>query len=126
MSESNNINLETNELDNGGIIQIADDVVSSIVGLACTEVEGVAKLSGGITRDIVAKLGKNNLSKGIVVDYSEDKKLNVNISVIIKFGYNIVEVSKEIQDKVKQTLLTMTGMECNVINVKVSAIDFSE
>ena len=48
------------------------------------EVEGVAKLSGGITRDIVAKLGKNNLSKGIVVDYSEDKKLNVNISVIIK------------------------------------------
>ena len=37
MSESNNINLETNELDNGGIIQIADDVVSSIVGLACTE-----------------------------------------------------------------------------------------
>ena len=125
MSESN-INLETNELDNGGIIQIADDVVSSIVGLACTEVEGVAKLSGGITRDIVAKLGKNNLSKGIVVDYSEDKKLNVNISVIIKFGYNIVEVSKEIQEKVKQTLLTMTGMECNVINVKASAIDFSE
>ena len=121
MSESNNINLETNELDNGGIIQIADDVVSSIVGLACTEVEGVAKLSVGITRDIVAKLGKNNLSKGI-----EDKKLNVNISVIIKFGYNIVEVSKEIQEKVKQTLLTMTGMECNVINVKVSAIDFSE
>ena len=111
-----------------GIIQVADDVVSSIVGLAVTEVEGVSKLTGGISREIIAMLGKNNLSKGIVVTYENEnkEKIKVDVSVEIKFGYNIVEVSKNIQEKVKQSLLTMTGIECSTINVKVSGIDFSE
>ena len=76
-----------------GIIQIADDVVSSIVGLACTEVDGVSKLTGGITRDIISKLGKNNLSNGIKVVYQEDNSVIVDVSVEVKFGFNIVEVS---------------------------------
>lgn len=38
--------------EGAGIIEIADDVVSSIVGLAVTEVDGVAQLSGDITRDL--------------------------------------------------------------------------
>ena len=113
-----------------GVVQIADDVVSSIVGLAVTEVDGVAKLTGNITRDLVAKLGKKNLSKGVFVAFEEDeegkKVVKVNTSVEIKFGYNIMDVSKNIQEKVKTTLLTMTGLECSVVNVKVSGIDFGD
>ena len=108
-----------------GIIQIADDVVSSIVGLAVTEVDGVSKLTGDITREIISKLGKNNLSNGIKVIYEEDS-VRVDVSVCVKFGYNIVEVSKAVQDKVKSSLLTMTGLKCSVVNVRVSNIDFSE
>ena len=109
-----------------GIIQIADDVVSSIVGLAVTEVDGVSKLTGNITRELIAKLGKNNLSNGVTFEYNEDGSLKINVSVELKFGYNIVDVSKDIQEKVKQTLQTMTGLECSIINVKVSGIDFKE
>lgn len=108
-----------------GIIQIADDVVSSIVGLAVTEVDGVSKLTGDITREIISKLGKNNLSNGIKVIYEEDS-VRVDVSVCVKFGYNIVEVSKAVQDKVKSSLLTMTGLICSVVNVRVSNIDFAE
>lgn len=114
------------EDSSAGIIQIADDVVSSIVGLAVTEVDGVTKLTGDITREIVAKLGKNNLSKGIKVTYEEDGKVQVDVSVEIKFGYNIVDVSKAIQERVKSSLLTMTGLETSVVNVRVSGIDFKE
>ena len=42
MAENVKDNKYTIEGDGSGFIQIADDVVSSIVGLACTEVEGVA------------------------------------------------------------------------------------
>ncbi|MCR5213646.1 MAG: Asp23/Gls24 family envelope stress response protein [Eubacterium sp.] len=105
-------------------IHVSDDVVSSIAGLAVTEVDGVAKLTGDITRDLIAKLGKNNLSNGIKIEKEEDL-LTVNVSVEIKFGYNIMEVSKEIQEKVRQTLLTMTGLECKTVNVRVSGIDFA-
>ncbi len=105
-------------------IHIADDVVSSIAGLAVTEVDGVSKLTGDITRDIIAKLGKNNLSNGIKIE-KEDELLIVNVSVEVKFGYNIMDVSREIQEKVRQTILTMTGLECKTVNVRVSGIDFS-
>ena len=121
-----NENIQTVENEDTGIIQIADDVVASIVGLAVTEVDGVSKLTGNITREIVAKLGKNNLSKGVVVEYDEDLKAKIDVSVEVKFGYNIMEVSKEIQDRVIQTLQTMTGIETAVINVRVSGIDFKE
>ena len=113
-----------------GIVQIADDVVSSIVGLAVTEVDGVARLTGDITRELVAKLGKKNLAKGINVAYDDaedgSKKVKVNVSIEIKFGYNILAVSESVQEKVKSTLLTMTGLECSVVNVKVSGIDFED
>ncbi|MBP5192837.1 MAG: Asp23/Gls24 family envelope stress response protein [Eubacterium sp.] len=113
-----------------GIVQIADDVVSSIVGLAVTEVDGVARLTGDITRDLVAKLGKKNLSKGVVVSFEDaedgSKKIRVTTSIQIKFGYNILEVSENVQEKVKTALLTMTGLECLSVNVKVSGIEFGE
>ncbi len=121
-----NENVQTVENEDTGIIQIADDVVASIVGLAVTEVDGVSKLTGNITREIVAKLGKNNLSKGVVVEYDEDQKAKIDVSVEVKFGYNIMDVSKEIQERVIQTLQTMTGIETSVINVRVSGIDFKE
>ena len=108
-----------------GYIQIADDVVSSIIGLAVTEVDGVSKLTGDITRDLVAKLGKNSLSKGVRVIFDDEENLKVYVSIEIKFGYNIVDVSRAIQEKVKQSLLTMTGLECSTVNVKISSIDFS-
>jgi Uncharacterized protein conserved in bacteria len=113
-----------------GVIQIADDVVSSIVGLAVTEVDGVARLTGDISRELVAKLGKKNLSKGVVVSYEDaedgSKKVRVTTSIQIKFGYNILEVSENVQEKVKTALLTMTGLECLTVNVKVSGIEFGE
>ena len=47
-----------------GKVQIADEVVAIIAGLAATEVEGVASMAGNITNELVGKLGMKNLSKG--------------------------------------------------------------
>jgi hypothetical protein len=40
-----------------GEVKIADDVVATIAGLAATEVEGVAALTGNLTKEIVGTLG---------------------------------------------------------------------
>ena len=111
--------------ESAGVIKIADDVIASIVGLAVTEVDGVSKLTGGVSRDIIAKLGKNSLANGVRV-LIEEQLIKVDISIVVKFGYNILEVSREIQEKVKSTLLTMTGLECKSVNVRVSNVDFGE
>ena len=61
------INHTVYNIEDVGQVQIADEVVAVIAGLAATEVEGVAKMSGNITNEIVSKLGMKKLSKGVKV-----------------------------------------------------------
>ena len=81
--------------DGEGVIQIANDVVSNIAGLAVMEIEGVSKLTGNITKELITKLGRKSLSKGIKLNFS-GRELTVDVSIEVKFGYNIVEVSKSV------------------------------
>ncbi len=53
------------EKDKIGEVQIADEVVAIIAGLAATEVDGVDSMAGNITNELVGKLGMKNLSKGV-------------------------------------------------------------
>ena len=108
--------------ESGGVIQIANDVVSNIAGLAVMEVEGVSKLTGNITRELITKLGRKSLSKGIRLDFSGNE-LKVEVSIEVKFGYNIVNVSKNVQDRVRSNINTMTGLKVSTVNVRVSGID---
>ena len=79
-------------LENGnmGQVQIADEVVAIIAGLAATEVEGVASMAGNITNELVSKLGKKSLSKGIRVKV-EDGIVNVNVALNIAYGYRVCQ-----------------------------------
>ena len=58
-----------------GTVQIADEVVAIIAGLAATEVDGVASMAGNITNELVSKLGMKNLSKGVKVDVRDSGNL---------------------------------------------------
>ena len=125
MEEEKKATLTIRDDEGIGFIQIADDVVSNIAGLAATEADGVARLSGNVPNELIAKLGKTSLSKGIRVTYA-DNTFTVDVSVIVKFGFNIVEVSRAVQEKVIQALLTMTGLTVSKVNVRVAGVDFSE
>ena len=125
MEEEKKATLTIRDDEGIGFIQIADDVVSNIAGLAATEADGVARLSGNVPNELIAKLGKKSLSKGIRVTYA-DNTFTVDVSVIVKFGFNIVEVSRSVQEKVIQALLTMTGLTVSKVNVRVAGVDFSE
>ena len=56
------INHTVYNIEDVGQVQIADEVVAIIAGLAATEVEGVASMAGNITNELVSKLGKKSLS----------------------------------------------------------------
>ena len=104
-----------------GNIRIADGVVASIAGIAAIEVDGVSKLTGNISKELVSKLGKKNLANGVKVEIVEGVVV-ADISVEIKYGSAIKKVSEEIQAKVKQAIETMTGLSVGVVNVVVSGI----
>ncbi|GFN23317.1 Asp23/Gls24 family envelope stress response protein [Thermanaeromonas sp. C210] len=108
-----------------GSIRIADEVVAIIAGLAATEVEGVAGMSGGIAGGIAEMLGRKNLSKGVKVEVGE-KEAAVDIFVIVEYGVRIPEVAVEIQDKVKRAIESMTGLKVVEVNVHVQGVAFQQ
>ena len=48
-----------------GEVQIADEVVAIIAGLAATEVEGVDSMAGNITNELVGKMCIRDSSGGV-------------------------------------------------------------
>ena len=102
--------------DNGslGEVQIADEVVAIIAGLAATEVEGVGSMAGNITNELVGKLGMKNLSKGVKVDILENI-VCVDLALNIEYGYNILETSKTVQEKVKAAIENVSEIKEAVV-----------
>lgn len=104
-----------------GDIQIADEVIAIIAGLAATEVDGVTKMYGNITNELVSRLGMKNLSKGVkVLVTPEDVK--VDLSIELKYGYSVMEVSAKVQEKVKQAIETMTGLQVSMVRVRIAGV----
>ena len=105
-----------------GEIKIADEVVAIIAALAATEVEGVASMAGNITNELIGKLGMKNLSKGVKVDVLEGI-VTVSLALNLKYNYSIVEVSARVQEKVKNAIENMTGLEVSIVNVRIASVD---
>lgn len=114
-------------LENGnmGQVQIADEVVAIIAGLAATEVAGVASTAGNITNELVSKLGKKSLSKGIRVKV-EDGIVNVNVALNIAYGYSVPKTCKKVQEKVKAAIENMTGLEVEKVDIQIANVSISK
>ena len=104
-----------------GTVQIADEVVAIIAGLAATEVDGVASMGGNITNELVGKLGMKSLSKGVKVEVLEGV-VRVRLALNIKYGYSIPDTSQKVQEKVKAAIENMTGLEVADVNVSIADV----
>ena len=113
------------EKDTIGEVQIADEVVAIIAALAATEVEGVASMAGNITNEVIGKLGIKNLSKGVKVDVLEGV-VTVSLALNLKYNYNIMDVTGKVQEKVKNAVENMTGLEVADVNIKVAGVEMEK
>lgn len=112
-----------NLLDEGSIgeIQIADEVVAIIAGLAATEVEGVSSMAGNITNELVGRLGMKNLAKGVKVDITSEAVV-VDMALNMEYGFNIPKTSEEVQERVKTAIENMTGLHVAEVNVRIAGV----
>ena len=104
-----------------GTVKIANEVVAIIAGLAATEIDGVVGMSGGITGDITEMLGMKNLSKGVKVEVGEQEAA-IDIFIVVEYGSKISEVANLVQQNVKETVETMTGLNVIEVNVHVQGV----
>lgn len=109
------------EDDGIGAVQIADEVVASIASIAATEVKGVT-LSGNVTKELVGKVSKKGVTKGVQVDVIGGN-VTVEMVVTIDFGENIPQVCQKLQERVKASIENMTGLVCSDVNVHIAGVN---
>lgn len=112
MDEEKNIDQEIN---------VANEVVATIAGMAVSKVDGVAKMAGGFTEGLKAISGKKQMSRGIKVE-AEGENVKIEINIIVRYGVNIKEVGQNIQAKVKEEVENMTGNKVEKIVVNVQGV----
>lgn len=121
--ERNTYKIESDE--NLGEVQIADEVVAIIAGLAAMEVDGVASMAGNATRELISKLGMKSLSKGVRVDVLEGI-VTVSMALNLKYGKNIKSTTMKVQEKVKAAIENMTGLTVADVNIRVVSVEMPE
>jgi len=108
-----------------GAVKIAEGVLTAMVGLAATEVKGVASLAGNATYEMISKKGSKALGKGVKVNMEGDTA-SFELAVNIDYGYSIPEVCSQVQERVKNAVESMTGLTVGAVDVKVAGVDMSE
>ncbi|MCR5517261.1 MAG: Asp23/Gls24 family envelope stress response protein [Lachnospiraceae bacterium] len=123
MSEFDNRNTYVlNSDDKISELRIADEVIASIAAIAATDVEGVSTVSGNITRDNVNKVGNKALSKGVKV-VVEGNNANIDMVLMVDYGCSIPKVTSKVQEKVKSTIESMTGLNITDVNIRVAGVN---
>lgn len=126
MENEENINeemlekIEVENTDSG--VEISEDVVAVIAGIAVADVQGVAGMAKGFAGGLTEALsGKKNMAKGIKVDVG-DKETKIDVNIIVEYGTRIPDVAFEIQSRVKKSVKEMTGLEVVAVNVHVQGV----
>ena len=104
-----------------GTILISDEVICTIAAAAVMEVEGVVSLNTNLGSDLAEMLGVKMLGKGIKLTV-EESNVTIECAVVLSYGYDVVEVAKNVQQSVKNAVESMTGFQVERVDVNVSAI----
>ena len=62
---------------------------------------------------------------GMAVHYY-DEDVNLDIMVMIDFGISIPDIALKIQENVKNTVETMTGLKVSQVNIHIQGISFKK
>ncbi len=76
-------------------------------------VGGIAEILGG----------KRNRGKGVKVELDGDSVI-IDLYIIVDYGVRIPDVSWEVQENVKNSVESMTGMTVEKVNIHIEGVSF--
>ena len=80
-------------------------------------------MSGNSTSNFLSRAGvKMPEAKGVKVTV-DNGNVDVDVSVILDYGYNIPATSSKIQARVKSSIENMTGLNVTDVNVRIAGIN---
>ena len=107
-----------------GNIQISDDVITAIVSIAVSEIDGVVSIgSKPSTMDIKDIIGKKGFGKSVRVDITENI-ITIDADITIKYGKPISVIAEKVQEAVRDAIVDATGLDVGKVNVHICGIVF--
>ncbi len=103
-----------------GSLKISKDVIGAIVYLATCEIEGVAGVAG-LGENIKGMLSQRRIVKPVNVVLKEETAI-IDIQVILEYGSKIPQISRKIQEAVKEAVQSMTGIAVSKVNITVAGV----
>jgi len=108
-----------------GKVEIAQEVIEVITGIAASEIDGISSMRGSFATGVVEKLGKKSHSKGVKVELT-DEGIQIDLFVNLDFGVSIPTVAEKLQENIRQSIKNMTALEISEINVHVVGIQMEQ
>lgn len=105
-----------------GEVNISNEVIGIIAGLAAKEVSGVVGMNSSLGVEISEIFGKKIYNKGVKIEIDNNNAITVNLNLVIDYGIVISEICFKIQENVKKSIETMTEMEVLAININIQGI----
>ena len=90
-----------------GSISYGRNVVRNIISLAAKEISGVTSLHG----------------KGIRL-WVFGKNINVDVYIVMKYGYSVPDVAYRVQENIKRSVETMTDYKIESVNINILGVHF--
>lgn len=108
-----------------GKIIIKKEVIEQITGISVIQ-ENIERAGGKLGDKIKNILGIEEIRRGIQVKtFNEEygyKETTVECSIIVKHSDYIPEIARKIQERIKNNIESMTGIEITNVNVNVVGI----
>lgn len=121
VSETSGVNVEI-----ASNLTISEEVIGIIAGLAAAEVEGVSGMTLGLVDGINQMLGNNKkYSKGVKIEL-DGSDVTIDLYVIVRYGVKIPDVAFSIQNSVKSSVESMTGLNVKAVNINVQGVTFDK
>lgn len=105
-----------------GIVHIHKNVVADIVASTVADVDGVELVSKTFMENCIELFGKK-IVPGVTVNVDENNDVSVDIQVVVRYGMNIPDIGRHIQDVVRSIVQKTVDISLKEINVNIQGIE---
>lgn len=113
--------------DSMGTITYANEVIAIIAGVAANEVDGVAAMcsSSSITDVFGRSKSVSKITKGVKVELGTEEAA-VDLYLIVEYGTPIQTCAAAVQENVRKSIESMTGLHVVRVDVHVQGVSFEK
>ena len=112
--------------EEGGSIQISENVIAAVVRKYTLEVAGVVRFAtGSVVGGLAEMIGRRSHESSVVVDI-EGEVVNITVTLVLEFGVKVPEVAELVQNVIRTRVSELTGKHVNRVNVIVRDLEDKE